>query len=119
MRERPLSIMPIAILHFVFGGLGIFCGIRSGISLAGGGQNWTFTSPTGPNADKMKQIQEELEKSMESGPAFHAVQIGTVVIDLAISITMIVTAIGVLQLRPRGRLLSTFYALLIIPLTHL
>ncbi len=53
---------------------------------------------------------------MESGPAFHAVQIGTVVIDLAISITMIVSGIGLLQLRPWGRLLSIVYAVLSIAL---
>lgn len=64
----------------------------------------------------MKQIQEELEKSMESGPAFHAVQIGTVVIDLAISITMIVSGMGLLQLRPWGRLLSIVYAVISIGL---
>src|SRR6516162_6539589 len=117
MRERPLSIMPIAILHFVFGGMGILCGICSGIQLAGGGgQNWMTPTPTGPQAAEMKQMQDEMQQAMESAGGSHAVQIGTVIIDLAISIIMIVSSIGLLQLRPWGRLLSIVYAILSISL---
>ena len=116
MRERPLSIMPVAILHFVFGGMGIVCGICSGVQLAGGGQNWMTPTPTGPQAAEMKQMQEEMQEAMESAGGSHAVQIGTVIIDLAISIIMIVSGIGLLQLRPWGRLLSIIYAVLSISL---
>lgn len=115
MRERPLSIMPIAVLHFVFGGLGLLCGICSGIQLAGGGQNWMTPTPTGPQAAEMKQMQEEMEKAMESA-ASRAVQIGTAVADFVISIIMIVSGIGLLQLRPWGRSLSILYAILSISL---
>jgi hypothetical protein len=116
MRERPLSIMPIAVLHFVFGGLGILCGICSGIQLAGGGQNWMTPTPNGPQAAEMKQMQDEMQKAMESGAGSKAVQIGTVILDLAISIIMIVSGIGLLQLRPWGRSLSILYAILSIAL---
>jgi hypothetical protein len=118
MRERPLSIMPIAVLHFVFGGMGILCGLCSGIQLAGGGgQNWMAPTPTapGPQADEMKQMQDEMQKAMENS-ASRAVQIGSVIVDLAISIMMIVSGIGLLQLRPWGRMLSIIYAILSISL---
>ncbi|HEV2948347.1 MAG TPA: hypothetical protein VGX70_13295 [Gemmataceae bacterium] len=118
MRERPLSIMPIAVLHFVFGGLGILCGICLGIQLAGG-QNWMTPTPSGPqsgSATEMKQLQDEMQKAMESAAGSQAVQIGTVVADLAISIIMIVSGIGLLQLRPWGRSLSILYAILSIAL---
>jgi hypothetical protein len=111
--------MPIAVLHFVFGGLGIFCGICSGVQLAGGGQNWMMPTPTGPQSGKaaeMKQMQDEMQKAMESGAGSKAVQIGTVILDLAISIIMIVSGIGLLQLRPWGRSLSILYAILSIAL---
>src|SRR5262245_43670035 len=118
MRERPLSIMPIAILHFVFGGMGILCGICSGIQLAGagGGQNWMAPTPTGPQAAEMKQMQDEMQEAMESAAGSKAVQVGTFVVDLAVSIIMIVSGIGLLQLRPWGRLLSIVYAILSISL---
>jgi hypothetical protein len=108
--------MPIAVLHFVFGGLGILCGICSGIQLAGGGQNWMTPTPTGPQAAEMKQMQDEMQKAMESAAGSQAVQIGAVVADLAISIIMIVSGIGLLQLRPWGRSLSILYAILSISL---
>src|SRR5262245_6550476 len=106
MQERPLSITTIAILHFVFGGLGILFGICGGITLAAGGgsQNW-FMSSGGPSAnqDQMQKMQQDLQKAIEGGPAYQAVQIGNLVLDLAISVTMIVSGVGLLQLRPWGR----------------
>jgi hypothetical protein len=71
---------------------------------------------TGPQAAEMKQMQDEMQKAMESAAGSQAVQIGTVVADLAISIIMIVSGIGLLQLRPWGRSLSILYAILSIAL---
>jgi hypothetical protein len=114
MEVRPASITVIAVLHFVFGGLGIVCVICSGISVAASGQSWM--APSGPNAADMQRLQDDMQKALESGPAFHAVQIGTIVVDLAVSLIMIVSGIGLLQLRPWGRRLSIIYAILSIGL---
>ncbi len=117
MRDRPLSVTAIAILHFVFGGLGILIGICAGVMMLAGGQNW-ITGSGGPGANQanMQKLQEDLQKAMESGPAYHAVQVGNLAVDLAISIIMIVSGLGLLQLRPWGRTLSILYAILSI--TH-
>jgi hypothetical protein len=58
----------------------------------------------------MKKIQDDLQNTLKSGPAYEGVQIGIVAADMALSITMIVSGIGLLQLRPWGRLLSILYA---------
>jgi len=111
MQVKPASVTVIAILHFVFGGLGIVIGICSGVYVLAGGQNWmTSTTGTGPSGVSMQQMQDDFQKAMESGPAFHAVQVGTVAVDLAVSIIMIVSGIGLLNLRPWGRRLSIVYA---------
>jgi len=119
MRDRPLSITAIAIFQFVFGGLALLCGIGQGIGLlVGGGQKW-FVSSGGPgaNQDKIDKLADGLEKAIESGPAYQAVQVGSVLINLALSVAMIISGIGLLQLRPWGRLLSIVYALVDIALT--
>jgi hypothetical protein len=120
MQERPLSITAIAILQFVFGGLALLCGIGEGAGLlvGGGGQKW-FASSGGPGADqdKVDKLADDLEKAIESGPAYQAVQVGSLVIYLALSVAMIISGIGLLQLRPWGRLLSIGYALADIALT--
>jgi hypothetical protein len=110
MRERPLSITPIAVLHFVFGGLGILCGLFGGVMLLSGGQTLMSQTSAGYNSPKVIQMQEEIQKTMESVPGFHVVPVVNTGGDLAISIIMIVSGIGLLQFRPWGRLLSIVYA---------
>jgi len=110
MRERPLPILPIAVLHFVFGGFGLLCGICGGVMLLSGGQTWMAQTSGGYNSPKVKRMQDDIQKTMDDVPASHAAQIGSFTADLAISITMIVSGIGLLQLRPWGRLLSIVYA---------
>lgn len=113
VQEKPLSITVIAILHFVFGGLGIVFGICGGIGLALGGGRQTYffhSGGTAPNQVKVEKTQEDLQKALESGPAHEAIQVGELVLDLALSIAMIISGVGLLQLRSWGRLLSMVYA---------
>jgi hypothetical protein len=110
MEYKPASITVIAVLHFVFGGLGIILGICGGVMMLAGGQNWMTPTAPGPNAANMKRMQEDIKKTMEDVPASQAVQIGNFGADLAISIAMIMSGVGLLRLRPWGRILSIVYA---------
>jgi hypothetical protein len=110
MEYKPASITVIAVLQLVFGGIGIFLDICGGVMALSGAQNWMMPTATGPNAANMKRMQEDIQKTMDSVPASHAVQIGNFGADFAISIIMIMSGVGLLRLRPWGRLLSIVYA---------
>jgi hypothetical protein len=85
-----------------------------GMLIAGGGN--MFTGFGGTQTPQQQQLQDEMQKAMESGPAFKVVQCGQIVLDLVISFTMIISGVGLLKLRPWGRNLSVIYALLSIAL---
>jgi hypothetical protein len=116
MRNTPASITVIAILHFVFGGLGVLGGVCGGaMQIGGGGKMFNF-GLSGQQAAQQQQLQEDMERAMESAPGAQAVQYGTIGFDLIISLTMIVSAVGLLKMRPWGRHLSILYAMMSIGL---
>jgi hypothetical protein len=111
MQYKPASITVIAVQQLVFGGVGILFGICTGISMAVGGQNWFYQSGgADPNQAEMMKLQKDLQNAIESGPAYQAVQVGELTANLALSIAMILSGIGLLRVRPWGRLLSIIYA---------
>ncbi|HEV2948728.1 MAG TPA: hypothetical protein VGX70_15240 [Gemmataceae bacterium] len=115
MRQVPASVTVIAVLHFAFGGLGLLGDVcAGGMFFAGGGS--MFTGFGGNQSPHQKQLQDEMQRAMEGGPAYKIVQFGEIAWDLAISFTMITSGIGLLKLRPWGRNLSVIYALLSIAL---
>jgi hypothetical protein len=112
MREKPASITVIAILQFVFGGFGIIGGICGGVMMAAGGQNMNFFSgggAPGQNQAHMEQLQKEMEAAMTETPAYQVVQITELTVELGLSLAMIASGIGLLQLRPWGRQLAIIY----------
>ena len=70
-----------------------------------------LTNLGGTQTPQQKQLQDEMQKAMESGPAFKVFQFGQIFLDLLISCTMIISGIGLLRLRPWGRHLSVVYAI--------
>ncbi len=111
MKYKPPSITVIALLQLVFGGVGIILGICGGVFLAAGGQNWFYqSSGSDPKQANIQKLTKELQTAAESGPAFQAVEVGSIGVDLAMSIAMIASGIGLLRLRPWARLLSIVYA---------
>ena len=115
MRQIPVVVTVIAVLHFVFGGLGLVGDLCAGGMLLAGGGNM-FAGFGGGQTPQQQQFQDEMQKATESGPAYKVVQYGQIVLDLVVSLTMIISGIGLLQLRPWGRHLSIVYALLSIAL---
>jgi hypothetical protein len=115
-RQRPASILVIAILQFVFGGLGLLCGLYTAAQLAVGNQLFTFGANT-PQAQQQEQFQEQLEKSMlEKDPYVKQVQYGTTGVELFLSLMMIASGIGLLKMQSWGRLLCLVYSVLSISL---
>jgi hypothetical protein len=111
MRQIPAAVTVIAVLQFVFGGLGLLGDVCSaGILITGGGN--MFTGFAGPQTPQQRQLQDEMQKAMESGPGHKVIQYGQFALDLLISFIMIIGGIGLLKLRPWGRQLSIIYGLL-------
>jgi hypothetical protein len=102
--ERPSAVLVVAILQICFGSLGLLgslCG--GGAQLAGGSQ--VFTPPAGaqapPDVDEMMSARV---------PYYTAFQAGGAVLGLISGTVMIVSAIGLLKLRPWARHLTIGYA---------
>src|SRR5882762_3661986 len=111
-RNRPASITVIAILHFIFGGLGIAGGLCAGVQLAAGNQMFAGMGG-GAQAAEQKKMQADMEKSLQQKlPAYKLVTFAGVGLDILMSVLMIAAGIGLLRLQPWGRILSICYALL-------
>lgn len=112
--KRPTSVLVIAILHFVFGGIALAFGLCGGaFQVAGGNQAFQPAGVGGQQAKEQQQLQEDLQKALEEKvPAGKAVQYGNLGVDLLLSAMMIVSAIGLLKVLSWGRSLSIVYAVL-------
>lgn len=116
-KERPNSVVVIAILNFIGGGLGVLGGILALIgALLIGTQMFKF--PAGPPpAGQPKQMQEYLEineRIMEvatNPPGGMALGVVHALADLALSGLIIAAGIGLLRLAPWGRNLALGYAI--------
>ena len=116
-KNLPTAVLVIAILHFIGGGLGLL-GSVCGLAVQGASGGKMFSGFGGQQAGQA-DLQAKLEKNLnEKVPAYKAVQIGSLVINLVLSILMIAGGIGLLQLMAWGRTVSIVYALLSI-LNHI
>jgi hypothetical protein len=108
-RPRPTAILVIAVLHFVFGGLGLLCDLCTGVQLAGG---QAFT-PGGTEGAQQQKFTKDFEAYVaEKVPYNQAVTITTLGFDVMLGILMIAAGVGLLQMQPWGRQLSIIYAVL-------
>ncbi|HEV3236893.1 MAG TPA: hypothetical protein VGZ25_07885 [Gemmataceae bacterium] len=106
-RARPAIIMVFAILHLVFGGLGIFIDICSGITQASGGAK-VFTVGNNPQQVEQQQtIQTTIEDRL---PAYKAYMYGSLAVSFFLSTSLLVAGIGLLSMKPWARILSLVYA---------
>ena len=108
-QNRPASITVIAILHFVFGGLGLACNVCGGaIQLAGGGKAF---GGGGAQAEKQEKLQADIEKfQKEKLPNSKLVSYGGIGLGVLLALLMIIGGIGLLRLQSWGRTLSLIYA---------
>src|SRR5947209_9931292 len=113
--KRPTAVTVIAILHFVFGGFGLLCGIYGAAMQLGGG-NAMFAGAGGAQAGQPSPLQQEMQKQINEakpGPVNYARMGGS----LLTSVLMIVSGVGLLQMQPWSRTLSILYAILSMALT--
>jgi hypothetical protein len=108
--NRPTAVLVIAILHFVFGGLGLICGLCAGAQVAGG--SGMFAAP-GAQGQQQQQMQEQMERQIEQRiPYYKPYQYGNTAADILLSVLMLIAGVGLLQMQAWGRYLSLFYAVL-------
>jgi hypothetical protein len=97
--------MVIAIFHFIFAALGL-CGV---VATAFTKQlNDLMTSGQGPGVELQRRVQQ----AMENAPGYNAVLAGMVAVGSVNVALLLVSGIGLLNMRPWARVLSIVYAVL-------
>jgi hypothetical protein len=115
-RTRPASVTVIAILHLIFGGLWLLCGLGSLGMQASGLQDMfmnvgNVAPSNNPQLAKQQDMQKqvmEFSRKMSYSPVEYATHVQYVVL----SILLILSGIGLLKMAPWGRMLSLVYATL-------
>ena len=108
-RPRPTSVTVMGILNIIFGSLFLLCYLCNGVSLImqssnrGGG----FGGANDPGVELMNQMQAEI-------PGFMAYQVGSSLLHLTLSILLLTSGIGLLNMANWARILCIFYAILTI-----
>jgi hypothetical protein len=104
-------VLVIAILHFVFGGLGLTCGICGGIAqVAGGNQMFQQPGQKDAKAADMEKFQKDLEKHVEEKlPANKAVTYAELGLGIVANLLMVISGVGLLMVKSWGRILSIVY----------
>src|SRR4051794_11643492 len=111
-RNRPTSVLVLAILQIIFGSLGLLgslCGV--GMQLAGGGSMFGGQAPQG-----MPDIQALLRERV---PHYEIVLLGGLILGLISGTVMIVSGVGLIRMRPWARVLTIGYAIYYIASTIL
>lgn len=113
-RERPTSVLVIAILQFVFGGLGLFCLSCVGVfEAAGGNKMFTPQPQVQGQAKQPVDVANEMEEFVQKKhPHYTAEKYADIGVGMLLSLLMIVSGFGLLRLAPWGRSLAIFYAFL-------
>jgi len=121
-RIRPTSVTVIAILQLVFGGIWLLCGLVT-LGMQASGMQQTFMNMgsmnpgNNPQLAKQKELQDDVKKfSLElNSQPMQYFQNGQ---TLTLSLLMIFSGIGLLNMRKWGRTLAFVYATLSI-LSHI
>lgn len=104
-RPRPTSVLVLAILHFVFGGLGLVCVACAGVGLAAGNLN------RGVQNAPQQQTQKDIERITEEKlPYNKAVNYASLALDVVLSLLLLIGGFGLLNVQPWGRAVSLAYA---------
>lgn len=113
-KPRPTPVTVVAILHFVFGGLGLACALISigSVALIDPQALAQMGGPPPKGQPDPGKIQQDLMHKLEIELPIpnKTFEIGKAIFNLLFSILMIISGIGLLQLRPWGRTTSLFYA---------
>jgi hypothetical protein len=106
-QERPTAVLVIAILHFVFGGLGLLGGLGGCASILCMGAIFGAM----PQPKQGVNPMTEITRLYDSIPGFYPVMIGQSVVGAILGTVLIAAGIGLLKLRPWARTASIGYAI--------
>jgi hypothetical protein len=111
MRSRPTAVLVIAICHFIFGGLGLFCGACSGV-MGASGLGAQFAQRFDPDAQRQAEKRKADERIMVARvPGYRLYTSFNVAMTWILSGAMVASGIGLLSMKPWGHWLSTGYAM--------
>jgi hypothetical protein len=115
-RKRSAAMLVIAILHLVFGGLGLLVSACAGsVAAIEASARPPTTAPgkVGPGVNTFQNRQDVLEAECEQRlPGFKVLKLGMIGFDVVLSILLIVAGIGLLVVQRWAQVLSVVYAIL-------
>jgi hypothetical protein len=110
-RQRPTVILIIAILHFVFGGIGLLCNICGGVMELVG----TPQAQAGAGDAQQARRKEVTEQVLSTRiPLYRAYSVGNRVSSVLSCTLLIASGVGLMLVQSWGRWLSVAYAVLAI-----
>jgi hypothetical protein len=110
MRKRSTAVLVIAICHFVLGGIGLSCGVCSGV-LGATGLGMEFAKGFNPGAERQAEKAKANERlKAERVPGFRFEKSFETAMDWVSSIALVAAGFGLLYMKPWGHWLSTGYA---------
>jgi hypothetical protein len=113
-RKVPPAVMTIAVLHFIFGGLGLVCGGFATLVSLTGGQKALARMGT-PEQQRQAEAQRRRKEvtdqvHAERVPLYRVYSTTNQVLSVLFSLAMVASGFGLLYLQPWGRWLSVGYA---------
>jgi hypothetical protein len=111
--KRPTSVLVIAIFHFVFGGLGLLCGLPALVMQASGMGRVGAAPPAGATQQQieMQEMQVRVQQRTEQeAPLQKTLAPINMVINLLLSLVLVVAGFGLVKMLPWGWWGSVVYA---------
>jgi hypothetical protein len=105
-QKRPGSVLTIAVLHLIGGGIGLIIVICAGVGLLLQGTMMKSLASANPQ-DLSIRLQKHLEQQL---PANAALQYLGIFVELVLSVMLLAAGIGLLSMRNWARILSLVYA---------
>src|SRR5262249_2193032 len=115
-RPRPVPVTVLGILNIVFGSLGILAYLCAGIGILFFIN--VFYGPSGKGNKDLTLVRGIMEVSFESSaqhiPYYWAFLIGSLVLSVVLTLVLLITGIGLLRMRPWGRVGAIAYSVIAI-----
>lgn len=112
-RQRPAAVVVVAVLNLVFGGLGLFCTVCSGVmSLAGADRALANVGDAQQRqqAEVQKRRQEILERVHRSHvPLYKAYTVGNRVLTILLCAALLASGVGLLLMQGWARWVAVSY----------
>jgi hypothetical protein len=112
--NRPTSVLVIAIFHFIFGGLGLLCGLPGFVMQASGVGRAGMAAPPAGATQQQKEMQEMQvrlqQRTEQEAPVQKTLGPVNIVINLVLSLVLVVAGFGLVKMLPWGWWGSVVYA---------